>query len=155
MRRCRQRTPFACIVPYGIVSTCWDSVLGFPYLGTVPAPLAMPRLATPRPLVQASSVSIAGPLLYTLTAPRISDGTAMGALQIPPDGQPIFLMADRQTTGRYPVVAVVLAADWHVAGQLLPGDPVRFSLTSMEEAKSAIEAQWRAWDQALPPDEER
>ncbi len=82
---------------------------------------------------------------------HISDATATGALQVPHDGQPILLMADRQTTGGYPKIAVVIAADLHLAGQLLPGDSLRFITSTLEEAKAALDAQWNAIAQALPP----
>ena len=48
----------------------------------------------------------------------ISDATPLGALQVPASGQPILLMADRQTTGGYPKIATVISADLGLAGQL-------------------------------------
>jgi antagonist of KipI len=81
----------------------------------------------------------------------ISDGTAMGALQVPPDEQPILLMADRQTTGGYPKIAVVISADLHLAGQLMPGDTVEFRTTTLPEAQAVIKAQWNELDQTIPP----
>ncbi len=92
------------------------------------------------------------PLAHGRTEPRLSDGTALGALQVPPDGQPILLMADRQTTGGYPILAVVISADWHMAGQLLPGDTVRFTAITLSDAQTALAALWTAWDQVLPPE---
>jgi biotin-dependent carboxylase-like uncharacterized protein len=55
-----------------------------------------------------------------------SEGMVAGALQVPPSGSPILFLADHPTTGGYPVIAVVAAADLHLAGQLRPGQPVRF-----------------------------
>jgi antagonist of KipI len=81
----------------------------------------------------------------------ISDGTAMGALQIPPDGQPILLMADRPTTGGYPKAAVVIAADLPQAAQLQPGDALSFRRTTLPEAEAAFAQQWREINRALPP----
>ena len=81
----------------------------------------------------------------------ISDGTAMGALQVPSDEQPILLMSDRQTTGGYPKIAVVISADLHLAGQLMPGDTVTFKMTTLPEAQAAMKAQWKELDEALPP----
>lgn len=69
-----------------------------------------------------------------------SFGVFPGVIQLPPDGQPILLMADAQPTGGYPVIAVAIQADLHRAGQLLPGDEVCFSLVTQEEAIAA----WRA-----------
>jgi KipI family sensor histidine kinase inhibitor len=57
-----------------------------------------------------------------------SEGMVTGALQVPPDGQPILLLADHQTTGGYPVIAVVHSADIGRAAQLRPGRLVRFRL---------------------------
>jgi antagonist of KipI len=82
--------------------------------------------------------------------PRLSDGTAMGALQIPPDGSPILLMADRPTTGGYPKIAAVISADLHQAAQLQPGDTVTFRTTTLAEAESALVNQWRQINDVLP-----
>jgi len=79
----------------------------------------------------------------------ISDGTAMGALQIPPDGQPILLMADRQTTGGYPKIAVVISADLHKAGQLMPGEMVSFTLITLPDAQAHMKTQWNELSQVL------
>src|SRR6185295_19822923 len=74
---------------------------------------------------------------YRLTGPRlehsrgadiISDATPLGSLQVPASGQPILLMADRQTTGGYAKIATVIAADIRLAGQLAPGDEIRFAV---------------------------
>ena len=90
-------------------------------------------------------------LAHTGSGQWISDGTAMGALQIPPDGQPILLMADRQTTGGYPKIAVVISADLPMAGQLMPGEMVRFKLITLPEAQTLMKWQWNELSQALPP----
>ena len=71
----------------------------------------------------------------------ISDATVVGAVQVPPSGQPILLMADRQTTGGYPQIAVVITADLPLAGQLGPGDSVQFELCSRADAIAALTAQ--------------
>lgn len=55
-----------------------------------------------------------------------SEGIAHGSLQVPPSGQPILLMPDHPTTGGYPVIAVVRSSHLAAAGQLRPGQPVRF-----------------------------
>jgi allophanate hydrolase subunit 2 len=59
-----------------------------------------------------------------------------GAIQIPPDGQPIVLMPDHATVGGYPVIATVISADWGALGRMRPGDNVRFELVSVEEART-------------------
>ena len=51
-----------------------------------------------------------------------------GALQVPPNGLPILLGPDHPTTGGYPVIAVVCSEDLWLAGQLRPGEMVRFAL---------------------------
>jgi antagonist of KipI len=68
----------------------------------------------------------------------ISDATFMGGLQIPPSGDPILLMADRQTTGGYPQIATVITADLPLAGQLAPGDWLEFTLCTRVEAIAAL-----------------
>lgn len=57
-----------------------------------------------------------------------------GVVQVPPDGAPILLMADAQTTGGYPIIGVVIEPDISLAAQLLPGDMLRFAAVSREEA---------------------
>jgi antagonist of KipI len=71
----------------------------------------------------------------------ISDATFPGALQVPPSGDPILLMADRQTIGGYPQIAIVITADLPLAGQLAPGDWVEFQLCSRSDALAALVAQ--------------
>jgi KipI family sensor histidine kinase inhibitor len=55
-----------------------------------------------------------------------STGTVTGAVQVPPDGQPIVLMPDHATVGGYPVIACVIAADLALLGQLRGGDLLQF-----------------------------
>jgi KipI family sensor histidine kinase inhibitor len=57
-----------------------------------------------------------------------SEGVVTGALQVPPNGRPILLLADHPTTGGYPVIAVAATADIGLAAQLRPGRRVRFTL---------------------------
>jgi antagonist of KipI len=74
----------------------------------------------------------------------ISDATPLGVLQVPASGQPMLLMADRQTAGGYPTIATVITADIGLAGQLGPGDTIRFEICSRREAMAALIAQERA-----------
>ena len=74
-------------------------------------------------------------------AEMLSDATPLGALQVPAAGEPILLMADRQTTGGYPVLATVISADIRLAGQLAPGDSMVFVVSSRREAMAALIAQ--------------
>lgn len=81
-----------------------------------------------------------GPALHVATPDIISDATFPGAVQVPASGQPILLMADRQTTGGYAKVAVVITADLPVAGQLAPGDWVEFEVCDRSDAIDALRA---------------
>jgi KipI family sensor histidine kinase inhibitor len=56
-----------------------------------------------------------------------SEGLVTGALEVPPDGLPILLLADHPTVGGYPVIAVVVSADIGLAAQLRPGDRLRLT----------------------------
>jgi antagonist of KipI len=88
---------------------------------------------------------LAGPRLsHSRVADIISDATPLGVLQVPASGQPILLMADRQTAGGYPKIATVITADISVAGQLCPGDTITFRVCTDREAIAALIAQERA-----------
>jgi len=73
----------------------------------------------------------------------LTDGIPLGAIQVPQDGQPIILFVDQQTTGGYPKIANVIAADIHRVGQLRPRDAVRLVEVSIAEAVQAIGEQKR------------
>jgi antagonist of KipI len=81
---------------------------------------------------------------HAAAADIISDATPIGSVQVPASGEPILLMADRQTTGGYAKIATVIAADVCLAGQLAPGDEIRFVACSRAEAIEALRAQERA-----------
>jgi antagonist of KipI len=81
------------------------------------------------------------PIPRRLEQEMISDAAFTGGVQVPPSGDPILLMADRQTTGGYPQLAVVITADIPLAAQLAPGDWVEFRVCSRSEALSALVAQ--------------
>ncbi len=66
-----------------------------------------------------------------------STGMVTGAIQVPPDGNPIILLPDHATVGGYPVVGCVISADLAVIGQLAPGDAVRFSQVDLDQARRA------------------
>ncbi len=92
-----------------------------------------------------------GPALTTSRPGElISEPVAFGAIQVPSGGAPILLMADRQTAGGYPKIATVIAADLPLAGQLAPGDAVRFVAGTRAEARSAMIARERELLRALP-----
>lgn len=77
-------------------------------------------------------------LAHVDRADILSDATPIGSLQVPASGQPILLMADRQTTGGYPKIATVVSADVPIAGQLAPGDWIEFARCSRDEAIEAL-----------------
>jgi antagonist of KipI len=86
-----------------------------------------------------------GPPLVRYERPEpISEPLAFGAIQVPAAGEPILLMADRQTAGGYPKIASVIAADLPIAGQLAPGDTIEFSWSSRPEAAAALIARERS-----------
>lgn len=64
----------------------------------------------------------------------LSDGIAAGSVQIPASGEPIIMMADRQTTGGYAKIATVISADLSRAAQARPGTRIRFLQVSESEA---------------------
>lgn len=81
---------------------------------------------------------------YRLTGERIehalgynivSDGIVAGSVQVPGTGEPIVMMADRQTTGGYPKIATVISPDLRVIAQRRPGAPVRFQAVSIDQAQ--------------------
>ncbi|WP_020174364.1 biotin-dependent carboxyltransferase family protein [Methyloferula stellata] len=86
-------------------------------------------------------------MAYRLKGPKIehasgfnivSDGIALGAVQIGGDGQPLVLMADHQPTGGYPKIGSVIKADIGRLAQMRPGETCRFVLCGMAEARAAL-----------------
>jgi antagonist of KipI len=65
----------------------------------------------------------------------ISEAVTAGTIQVPPDGNPIVLTADRQTTGGYPKIAQIISADLPILAQIKPGEKLRFREVSLEEAQ--------------------
>ncbi|MCP9454854.1 MAG: biotin-dependent carboxyltransferase family protein [Nitrospira sp.] len=95
---------------------------------------------------------LSGPPLARIEESRfISEGTVTGSLQVPPDGQPILLMVDRQTTGGYPPIATVISVDLPLAAQLGPGNTVCFVACSIAEAQALLRTQTHLLNAALPP----
>lgn len=80
-------------------------------------------------------IRLEGELLeHRKEADIISDGTVLGAIQVPQNGLPIILMADRQTTGGYTKIGTVLREDLPKLAQMGPSDQVFFVQVSLEEA---------------------
>ncbi len=73
----------------------------------------------------------------TAAGDLLSMPTTMGSVQVTPSGDVILLMADRQPTGGYAQVAVVISADLSLAGQLTPGCALRFVPCSLDGARQA------------------
>jgi biotin-dependent carboxylase-like uncharacterized protein len=90
---------------------------------------------------------------YRLAGPKIahadgynivSDGIVSGSVQVPGSGEPIVMMADRQTTGGYPKIATVISADLRLLAQRRPGQAVRFVVIGMREAQELARERARA-----------
>jgi allophanate hydrolase subunit 2 len=86
-------------------------------------------------------------MAYLLTGPEIahargydivSDGVALGAIQIAGDKKPLVLMADRQPTGGYPKLGHVVRADIGRLAQMRPGETRSFRAVSVAEARAAL-----------------
>ena len=86
-----------------------------------------------------------GPALsHVRGADVLSEAMPIGAIQVPSSGQPIVLMADRQTTGGYATIGNVITADLPVAGQLAPGDWIEFAACTHEDAIAALRERHRS-----------
>jgi 5-oxoprolinase (ATP-hydrolysing) subunit C len=70
----------------------------------------------------------------------VSDGIVAGSVQVPGTGEPIVMMADRQTTGGYPKIATVISPDLRVLAQRRPGAPIRFQAVDVAEAQRLARA---------------
>ncbi len=82
---------------------------------------------------------LSGPALTTRgIGQMITEGVSLGAIQVPPGGQPIILFVDQQTTGGYPILANVISADLAAIGQLQPRDVIRFEIVSFEQARRLL-----------------
>jgi antagonist of KipI len=86
-------------------------------------------------------IRLDGPSLPGHSGAMLSRPVTWGTIQLPPDGQPIVLLADAQTVGGYPVVAVVISADRPLIGQLGPTDTVRFVEVTVAQAQRAFRQQ--------------
>lgn len=77
-------------------------------------------------------------LIPTESIEILSAAVTFGTVQVPPDGNPIVLMADHQTTGGYPIFAQVIGADLPLLAQKKPGDKVQFEQVSLEFAQGLL-----------------
>ncbi|TWT24898.1 biotin-dependent carboxyltransferase family protein [Planomicrobium sp. CPCC 101110] len=99
------------------------------------------------------------PLSLEEPAELISEAVAFGSIQVPADGNPIVLLADRQTTGGYPKIGQVASVDLPLVSQLKPGDRLRFEEITLEESQRlwaeqeqkirqlriSIQLKWEEW----------
>jgi len=69
---------------------------------------------------------------------QLSEACAAGTIQLPPDGNPVILLADHQTTGGYAVPAVVARCDLWKVGQCRPGDELVFVETTIGDAAAEL-----------------
>ncbi|MCB8877118.1 5-oxoprolinase/urea amidolyase family protein [Acidisoma silvae] len=98
-------------------------------------------------------------MAYFLEGPRlthaegfniVSDGVAMGAIQVPGEGQPIVLMADRQPTGGYPKIATVIGVDLGRLAQARAGTSFRFASVTIADAVAARRAEMERLESTIP-----
>ena len=75
------------------------------------------------------------PLVLKQPVEILSEAVTFGTIQIPPDGRPIVLMANRQTTGGYPRIGEVATVDLPLLAQLPPGDTVQFEPMTLEDSQ--------------------
>ena len=95
-----------------------------------------------------SGTRLLGPALTASEGEILSYGLGAGAIQIPRGGEPIVALADGGTTGGYPVIAVVIAADLGSVAQALPGDALSFYEVDRRAAVEALRAVRRWLDTA-------
>jgi KipI family sensor histidine kinase inhibitor len=85
-----------------------------------------------------AGIRLDGPPIPRREQEMLSDAMLPGAIQVPPDGKPIVILADGPTTGGYPKIGVVATADLPLLGQSRPGTRVRFVKTTVEQAIAAL-----------------
>ncbi len=71
----------------------------------------------------------------------ITDGIVFGSIQIPPNGQPIIMLADHQTTGGYPKIATAATVDLPLLAQAMPGRKIQFAFITVQTAQRLLR-QW-------------
>ena len=79
----------------------------------------------------------------------VSDGIALGSIQVPGDGQPIVLLVDRQSTGGYTKAATICSCDIWRVGQARPGQSLRFHQIGVDEAHRMLREADRALEAAV------
>ncbi|WP_202079617.1 biotin-dependent carboxyltransferase family protein [Caldalkalibacillus salinus] len=94
------------------------------------------------PQMDRMGIRLSGPhVRHKQSADILSDAIPLGAVQVPANGQPIILMADRQPTGGYTKIACLATVDIPKAAQLQPGQYVRFKSVTVQEAQRDFKIQ--------------
>ncbi len=87
-------------------------------------------------LTDRMGMRIEGPKIENIKEKNIrSEGLVKGAIQIPPDGNPIIMLSDHGTIGGYPKIGVVISADYDKLVQLVPNSKIKFKLIDLHEAE--------------------
>ena len=104
------------------------------------------------PISDRMGYRLEGPVVaHKTSADIVSDGIVLGAVQVPANGQPIVMMADRQTTGGYTKIATVVCADIPLLAQCLPGrSRMRFRATTVQAAQARYRNLLTALGKGLP-----
>jgi antagonist of KipI len=85
------------------------------------------------------ALRLQGPALTrSVSGDMLSEAVAFGTVQVPPEGQPIVLMADRQSSGGYPRIAQVASVDLPRLAQTMPGESLRFELVELAAAQHLL-----------------
>lgn len=79
-----------------------------------------------------------GPAITVSSREMLSEGICLGAVQLPADGKPIILLCDRQTIGGYPKLGSVISEDIAKLAQMMPGQKLRFSPISVDQAQQLL-----------------
>jgi len=106
-------------------------------------PDSQAMLATQRfritPQSERMGYRISGPILKLKErVEMISEPVCFGTIQVPPNGEPIILLADRQTTGGYPIIGYVASVDFPILAQLKPGDQLHFEEITVRQAQQLM-----------------
>lgn len=89
-------------------------------------------------------------LPHRASAEIVSEAVCAGSLQVPPNRQPILLMADCQPTGGYAKLATMISADRSLAAQLAPGDSLSFRMITAQQASEHFRSNHAELDRLLP-----
>lgn len=99
------------------------------------------------PACDRMGIRLSGPRIQPRTGRELlTEGVPLGAIQVPPGGLPIVLFVEHQTTGGYPKIANVVAADLARLGGLRPHDAIRFEAVSLTAARELLREQEEALD---------